>query len=108
VPFGAIWEIKTTLPLVLGFVLMVTSQTSLSAPIIDVNPAALDFGGAFIGYPAQLDLTVSNSRADQLVLTGWSFNNPAYGTNLNVPETIQVASGQQTGVGEEESDPDLT
>ena len=39
-------------------------------PVLAVDPAALDFGDVYIGYPETLDLLVSNAGTDLLTVTG--------------------------------------
>lgn len=48
------------------------SGTALSAPSIDVAPAALNFGAVEVGQDATLDLTITNNGDQDLVVDGLS------------------------------------
>ncbi len=47
-------------------------------PVLAVDPAALDFGDVYIGYPMDLALTVTNDGTDQLIVSGITAGNGDY------------------------------
>ncbi len=62
--------------------------TVTGVPDIAANPAAIDFGNVFIGFPQLRQLTVNNIGTDDLVVTNVTSSDAAYGvdvTNFTVP-----------------------
>ncbi|MFH2053237.1 MAG: S8 family serine peptidase [bacterium] len=58
------------------------------APDILVAPLSIDYGNVFVGTPTLQNLVISNVGTDDLVLTGWTLNNPDFGTDLTVPDIL--------------------
>jgi len=58
------------------------------APDIAVSVAAIDFGNVFVGTPTLQDLVISNVGTDQLIISGWSLDNPDFNNNLTIPEIL--------------------
>ena len=52
-----------------GLIEVPATMTVTGVPVAAVDPAALDFGDVFIGYPEVLEVTVSNAGTDLLTVT---------------------------------------
>jgi hypothetical protein len=59
-----------------------------SGPNISVTPSNVDFGKIPVGNSSSVMLEVSNSGDEELILSGWSLDNPAFLNDLAVPEFI--------------------
>ena len=60
----------------------------IGQPLIEIDPAALDMGDVFIGYPETDSLCINNPGTDTLYVTGIASSNPVFTATEN---TLTVA-----------------
>jgi len=70
----------------------------LEAPDARLSPAALDFGGAYLGQNLVLPVRLANIGCVPLRITGLSIDNPLFTTGLATPLSLAVAAGQSFNV----------
>ena len=80
----------------LGVPLSGTGTGSVSAPVIGVSPATLDFGSVASGQTKDLTLTISNSGTASLTVSSASSSNSAFTVRPPAPPYSIAPGGQQT------------
>lgn len=64
------------------------SITIIGAPGITIEPSSLEFSDTFVNGVSELDLEISNTGTDDLIISSLTFGNASFSTTASAPITI--------------------